>query len=88
MSGILKPMVHTTNTIKGVAEPVGLDQIVTMTVGDAVFSGAGGASEYYIDMVVNAAGGQTASNVKWRYADAATRDTDFDALLVLASDAL
>ena len=88
MSVILKPMVHTTNTIKGVAEPVGVDHIVTVTSGDAVATGAGGSDEHYIEFVVNAAGGQTSKAVKWRYSDAGDRDTDYAALLVVVSVAL
>lgn len=88
MSGILLPMVHTTNTIKGVAEPVGVDHIVTITAEDAVFVGAGGSNEYMLVFVVNAAGGQTSDRVIWRYATDVLRDADLATLLPIVSASL
>ena len=87
MSGILKPMTHTTNTLTP-SDAIGIDHIVSVSTVDAVFVGAGGTSEYHLVFLVNAAGNQTASEVVWRYIDASTRDADLATLLTNNSVAL
>lgn len=88
MSGILLPMVHTANTIDGVVTPVGIDHVVSASKVDAVAVGAGGSDEHKIVLSVVGEGSHTPREVEWRYVDAATRDTDFDALVALVSAAL
>lgn len=87
MSGILKPLMHTTNTITP-SDPIGIDHVISVASVDAAAVGAGGSSEYQLVFTMNAAGGQTPGEVTWRYADASDRDADLALLLTQASDAL
>lgn len=87
MSGILKPLMHTTNTITP-SDAIGVDHVVSVSTVDSVATGTGGAENYLIVFTMNAAGGQTTSEVIWRYATDTLRDADLVLLLIQASDVL
>lgn len=88
MSGILLPMVHTTNTSAGEAKPVGIDHIVSLDKFSGTNVVGGGNIVHEIIFTVNAAGNQTSDLVRWRYDDEATRDADYTALLAIVSASL
>lgn len=87
MSGILKPFVHTTNTINAV-DPLHADSIVEATTNTIEVSGTGGKDTYSINFALNRAGNQGVDNVAWLYADATARDTDYAAFIVAFATAL
>jgi hypothetical protein len=87
MSGIMLPMVHTTNTITP-SDAVGIDQVMDIASVDAVATGSGGGAEYKIIFVMNAGGGQSPREVSWRYATSVLRDADLALLLTKVSSIL
>ncbi len=84
MSGILLPMVNTTNTITP-SDAVGVDHVIDIATVDAVANGTGGGEYYRIVFLMNAGGGQTPREIVWNYATDVLRDADLATLLTTVS---
>ncbi len=93
MSGIAKPLIHSTATVGGVAEPVNVEMLKDMNKLDipVVRPDLDDRIKYVINFAVLGTDNQM-KNVEWNYgtgaAALAARDAGFDAALALASTAV
>ena len=85
MSAILKPLIHAVNTISGTSDPVNIEHVAAITrITVEPAQNINTSGEYSIVFKFRGEN-TTPSEIKWMYVDAATRDTDYAAILVLAS---
>lgn len=83
MSGLAKPLIHSTSTIDP-ADPINVDEIQSMTKISAALSNVNNRETYHIDFAMRGHN-QNVRNIVWKFPDEASRDATWDAILVLAS---
>lgn len=88
MSGILKPLLHPTGTIDGEGDAVHVDNIITMTKVTALKATGTFSGQDKFEIVFNYRGDNNVQQNIWRYVDAASRDTSYDSVLTLISNAI
>ena len=88
MSGVLLPLMHPTGTIGGAGDPVGIDDISTMTRVTAVSAPGVNTSDKFQLIFAMKGHQNNAREVVWSYEDQAALDTSYDAILTLLSNAI
>lgn len=89
MSGILKPLIYSTNVESGSSDPINIDSVSAITretIEKVTTSNA--APKFTITFHLKDNGSGTPNAVAWKYVDETTRDTDFTALLTAAATTL
>lgn len=86
MSALVKPLIHTTTTINGDADPVNVEAIATMTkVSNDQATGVKEFSHLVFSMLDH---GNNPKSVTWKFADDTARDAAYTAVIALASTAV
>jgi hypothetical protein len=84
MSAIAKPLIHST-TATGDADPINIEHVAAITK-ETVFAAENINTSDRFNIIFKFRGENTTpQEITWRYADEATRDASYNAILTLAS---
>lgn len=80
MSALTKPLIHTVDTVGGVAQPVNAEKVIELFGQDEI-AADGSVTRYNIVFKM----GDYPRSIVWTYAASATRDTDLAAVIAAIS---